>query len=120
MRYSEIIEGKSVLDLFQLPTAVVEFYDDPTQGVGDEGWTIDELVDEMQTNGMRQRTPIEVGRSRVDMKYSGDTNVYAFNGNHRLAACKKLGLQFVLCVNSSSYDAVPLTLEDIHTLGGRV
>lgn len=121
MRYAEITEAKYVSDQFQLPTEKVNYYDDPhrrVDDVGDEGWTIGELVKDMQTNGMRQRSPIEVGRSRVDLKYHNDTKIYALNGNHRLAACKKLGLRFVWCVNSDSYDAVPLTIEDIRALGG--
>jgi len=103
--------------VFWLSPQKVEFYDDPARrvgDVGDEGWTIDELIADIRTNGLQN--PIEVGRSRVDLKH--DTKIYAFNGNHRLAACQQLGLRFILCVNSDSFDAVPLTFDDVVALGG--
>ena len=56
----------------------------------------------------------------MDLKHSNDQNVYAINGNHRLAAWKTLGQPFVVCVNANSYDAVPLTRDDILALGGRI
>lgn len=118
MRYSEIMETKFVLSQFQLPTEKVEFYDDPTRDVGDEGWTTDEIAADMESRGGMQDKPIEVGRSRHDMQHNNDFNIYAFNGNHRLAACKKLKRRFVLCVNSDTDDAQPLTFEDILALGG--
>lgn len=118
---SEAIDITGKAQRFQLPTEIIKYYDDPhrrTDDVGDKGWTINRLVADMQARG--QRKPIEVGRSRVDLKYDNDQNVYAINGNHRLAAWKKLGRPFVWCVNSASYDAVPLTREDILALGGRI
>lgn len=104
---------------FYLPTTAVEFYDDPSDGVGDEGWSLDELTDQIRKDGEIQMD-IQVGRSVVDLMSRGDDRVFAFNGNHRLGSAKLLKMPFVPCENSDADDADPLTKQDIIALGGRL
>ena len=101
--------------LFQLPIDQIRFYDDPDFGLGDAGWGYQELLDSIRENGLQE--PIEVGRSLVSAT-EGDRSLFCFNGNHRLADCKKLGHTTILCVNSDADDAAPLTTIEIIALGG--
>jgi hypothetical protein len=104
--------------IFYLPAAKVSFYDDPYEGVGDDGYTVEELKAEIAKDGQEQ--PIEVGYSLHDMAHRNDHGINAFNGNHRLAAIKELGIPMVMCENSEADDADPLTRADILALGGKL
>lgn len=99
---------------FYLPVSVIAFYDDPYAGVGDDGYDIDTLKAEIERDGGVIYS-IQVGKSAA----SNDGKVYVFNGNHRLAACKELGIPEIICENAGYDDAVPLTVDEILALGGR-
>lgn len=101
---------------FTLPTSVVEYYDDPTENIGDEGWSLEELEADIRQHGVQE--PILVAKSLHQMEKGGH-DVYAFNGNHRLAVARKLGIRMIPCMAPSwADDAEPLSVEEIETLGG--
>lgn len=99
---------------FYLPVSVIHFYDDPYSGLGDEGYDVETLKDEISRTGQVTYC-IQVGKRR------GQDNpmVYSFNGNHRLAAAKELRLKEIICENSGADDAKPLTVAEILNFGGR-
>jgi hypothetical protein len=104
--------------VFYLPVDKISFYDDPYRGEGDEGYDVEELKAAIAKKGFR--SVIQVGRSLHDMALNGDYGVCVFNGNHRLAACKELGITEIQCENSEADDSDPLTKQDILDFGGRV
>lgn len=99
---------------FYLPVNAIHFYDDPYAGLGDEGYDVETLKDEITRAGHVIYT-IQVGKRR-DAQDS--LKVYAFNGNHRLAAARELRLKEIICENSGADDAKPLTVAEILSLGG--
>ncbi len=104
--------------LFHLPVDKIAYYDDPSTGLGDDGWDVAGLIEAIGRDG--QRMEIAVGRSLWSLAHDGDDGVAAFNGNHRLAACRALGLTTILCSHSDADDADPLTRADILELGGQL
>lgn len=99
---------------FYLPVNAISFYDDPYVGLGDEGYDVETLKDEIARAG-EVIYAIQVGKSH----HQHDLKVYAFNGNHRLAAAKELRLKEIICENAGVDDAQPLTVKEILNLGGR-
>lgn len=120
MRYAEITEARSDYPNrpFWLPTAILDYYDDPEGTRGDDGYTVPELVDAIGREG--QQMEIFVGFSVAEIEQRQNYQVCVFNGNHRLAACRQLGAKEMLCDNSPAEDAEPLTLAQITKLGGRL
>lgn len=51
--------------------------------------------------------------------HEGSTQVYVFNGNHRLAVARELNIPMMICDASDADDAEPLTIEQIVKLGGK-
>lgn len=100
---------------FYLPVHAIHFYDDPYAGLGDEGYDVETLKDEIARTGHVIYT-IQVGKRR---DAQDGLMVYAFNGNHRLAAARELRLKEIICENSGADDAKPLTVAEILSLGGR-
>jgi ParB-like chromosome segregation protein Spo0J len=91
-------------------------YDDPTNNIGDDGWNMEDLESDIIANG--QQNPLLVAKSLYQMQH-GDNNIYVFNGNHRLAILKKIGIKMAYCMApSDADDAEPLSVEEIENLGG--
>lgn len=103
---------------FYLPVSKIMFYDDPYLGLGDEGWNVEELKADIAKNGIEM--DIWVGRSVHDMEHNSSNAICCFNGNHRLAAAKELGIEMIMCSNSDADDADPLTIAEIQAMGGRL
>jgi hypothetical protein len=107
---------------FYLPTAVLDYYDEPSTDptdpgyTGEQGWTLAQLRESIAVEGLRE--PLAVGRSVADVERFGSENVLAFNGNHRLAVAREAELAMVPAVNSGAEDALPLTVDEIVGLGG--
>jgi hypothetical protein len=121
VRYREITEARITAypnGPFWLPIEALDYYDDPQSSTGDDGWSFDELLDSIRTEG--QQMEVFVGFSVTEIRERQNYQVCVFNGNHRLLACRKLGIKEMLCDNSPADDAEPLTLEQITKLGGRL
>jgi hypothetical protein len=104
--------------VFWLPTNSVEFLDPPDSRHGDDGWDIDDLSLSIASNGIE--SPLIVGQcqSWID---DGNDGVFVWNGNHRLAVAKKLGLKYVPCENvdeDETVDGIALTIAQIKRIGG--
>lgn len=106
-------------DRFLLPVPALAFYDDPYRGAGDEGYDMARLRAEVEADG-GIRNPLAVGKSATDVRERDDHQARAYDGNHRLAVAKELGLVEILCEHAWADDAVPLTRAEIEALGGRV
>jgi len=107
------------IDRFYLPVPVLNLYDDPGRSLGDEGWDLARLRDDVVRRGGILE-PVAVGMSMHDLDASGDRSVNAYNGNHRLWVARELGYAEILCENSDADDAVPLSRAEVEALGGRV
>jgi len=104
---------------FYLPPDVIGTYDDPSKGIGDEGWAMADLEASIRENGFNSR--LWVAKSRYEMEENDDRKPYAFNGNHRLDVAVRLGVPFVPCTNADdAEDAVDLTLAEIEAMGGKL
>jgi hypothetical protein len=78
-------------------------YDD-LDARGDDGWDIEALLADARVHGIRK--PLEVAHSAAQLAV-GDAGLYVFNGTHRLAVARTLGLEHVYAVPAvSSEDAV--------------
>lgn len=72
------------MSIWMHPVAKLEHWDN-VDASGDEGWSLDALVDDIARVGIQN--PLEV------VLHQG--KVYVVNGQHRLAAARKLGLALV-------------------------
>ena len=106
-------------DLFYLPVAALNFFDDPYLSLGDDGYDVATLKDEVMRDGGIEQ-PVAVGKSATDVRERGDHSACTFNGNHRLAVARELGIAEMQCEHSWADDAVPLTRCEIEALGGRI
>ena len=111
------MEKEAYLGTFWLPPDSILFYDDPQHSPGDENWTMESLSQQVSQDG-EILSPLQIGRSAWALEHESDVSVFAFNGNHRLAVAKDLGLPWIPCEASAAEDAVPLTRADILALGG--
>jgi hypothetical protein len=80
-----------VTDPVLYPVALLRPYDN-LDAVGDDGWSLDRLIADARTRGIRK--PLEIAQSAAQLA-DGDAAVYVFNGQHRLAAARALGLTHV-------------------------
>lgn len=85
------------------PVAALVAYDD-LDAVGDEGWSVDRLLDDVRVNGIVE--PLEVAYSAAHLA-RGEHTVFVFNGQHRLEVARRLRLEQVPVTPAlSSEDAV--------------
>ncbi len=91
----------------------------PYRSLGDEGTDVDGLKAQVLRDG-GIREAVAVGKSMAEVAERDNHEALTFNGNHRLAVARDLGIPELLCEHSWADDAEPLTRAEIEALGGRV